>query len=150
MAQTQEQAARVVKKWRANPEAGASSTIGARMLRGTWVVAAEVAEELGCAPSVANQVRATLEAAGYAIEREQIGGTNGYRYRVPKGGGPRRPRAVERAVAHEEAGHTHPQLGAVLTVRALVMDERGRLVMQLSNGHASWAAEVVGHTEAQP
>jgi hypothetical protein len=134
-----------VARWQAQPDSGPSAVLGTRMLAGEWTSARD-AEALGVSQSMANQVRATLVAAGYTLEtRPRPEGGNGKEHRVKAVPGPKRG-ARSKAVRAEQAGATHPQLGATLTVRALALDERGGLVVHLSNGHgAAWTAQITGH-----
>jgi hypothetical protein len=108
-------------------------------MAGDWIVVSELAEEWGIASTSVSSILGTARHAGLAVEDEKLlddGRT--HRYRVK--------RAVRR-VTHESAGVTHPQLGSTLTVRALVIESDGSLVMQLSNGTSSWACSIVAHVE---
>jgi hypothetical protein len=137
--QTHESAAATVERWQRKPGTSTASVFGSRMLRGEWVTAAEL-EESGASASNLSQITKTLKTAGYKVEHETMPGTNGaMRFRV------KAKAARKAAVEREDAGVTHPQLGAVLTVRALALDERGELVVHLSNGKAAWTATITGH-----
>jgi hypothetical protein len=136
MAGTKNDAARTVELWQENPERSITAALGVRMLAGDWVTS-EDAVELGGSPTLVTQAHQTLTAAGYSVEVGNRGG-NARQYRVKAA---RRKARVER----EDAGVTHPQLGAVLTVRALALDERGNLIVHLSNGNKAWAATITGH-----
>jgi hypothetical protein len=126
-----------VARWRTDPERSNVAMVGARILSGEWTTAAWVVNEVGAAASTLSQVAATLRAAGYKVETQSAGG-NAKAYRVKA--------AKRRAtVTAEHAGITHPQLGAVLTVRALALDEGGNLVVHLSNGSHAWTAAITGH-----
>jgi hypothetical protein len=115
------------------------------MLAGQWV-STEDARAIGAAPTIVTQVHQRLTAAGYAVEvgtREDAASRNAKQYRVKAGR--RAPAQRSTRVAREDAGVTHPQLGATLTVRALALDERGALTVHLSNGHHAWTATITGH-----
>lgn len=140
-----------VARWLASPERSVTATMGAHMLEGEWLGAREV-EELGASPSMLHQTRATLEAAGYKIEREKLPVGNGYRYRVK--GSPEAGRAKGRAPRGSLApmGSTFPPaeasappLGAVLTVRALILGTDGRTEVALTDGNGgTWTAHLTG------
>jgi hypothetical protein len=99
-------------------------------------------DALGVSGSILGQVISVLRQAGYKIERDHMGGGR-FRFRVKTGHTPAARRSTR--VAREDAGVTHPQLGATLTVRALALDERGDLTVHLSNGHHAWTATITGH-----
>jgi hypothetical protein len=129
-----------VRRWQENPERSNSAIIGGRILSGEWTTAEWVGAEVGVSHSMLSQVVTTLRAAGFKVEEKRTGTGNAKQYRVRT--------AKRRAkVDAEHAGITHPQLGAVLTVRALALDEGGNLVVHLTNGHAAWTAAITGHVE---
>lgn len=130
----------VVARWQAEPDRSVTAQLGVRMLAGEWTTAADAAE-LGGSTALMGTVVKALKNAGYTVDVASAGG-NAKRYRVK----PTRGRAKRVGVEH--AGTSHPQLGAVLTVRALALDEAGQLVVQLSNGNGSgWLAQITGHVE---
>ena len=150
-------AKRSVARW---AEAATSGTaiLGARLMLGETLTAAD-AKRLGIIGGNIGHAVTTLELAGFTVERKPLAGSaNAKSYRVSKAPAdapevkppPATPTAPARraSVKHEAAGATHPQLGAKLTVRALALDERGKLVVQLSNGSGSaWLAQITGHVE---
>ena len=144
-----------VDYWRKNPDS-ASATLGLRMLAGEWTQVDDV--PAGKSVSLLGQAVGVLRAAGYDVEQQRAptGGGNRKAFRVRQVGerrrmgvlGPPRGRMPSAPVVVENAGTTHPQLGAKLTVRALALDERGGLVVHLSNGHGgAWTARITGHVD---
>lgn len=145
MAGPQRDAAGTVERWQAGGPGSNSKTaaLGNRMMAGEWIGAPESAA-MDCSPAMLHQTRAILMDAGYEIERQPMPGSNGYRYRVK--GSPGRAALVAPVAAEGEGGAAVPPLGARLTVRALSLDERGRLVVHLSNGQGgAWTAQITGH-----
>jgi hypothetical protein len=141
MAGPQRDAAGTVERWQAGGPGSNSKTaaIGNRMLAGEWIGAPEIAD-MDCSPAMLHQTRSILMDAGYQIDRQPMPGSNGFRYRVTGSPGQAPP------VAAESEGAAVPPLGARLTVRALSLDERGRLVVHLSNGQGgAWTAQITGH-----
>ena len=139
---TADNAAATVKRWQRNAEAPTSHTavLGLRMLAGEWTSSADAIEG-GASGGLVTQVCTVLRAAGYTVQ-EQARGGNGKAFRIKP------TRGQAKAVRREQAGTSHPQLGAVLTVRALALDEGGALVVHLSNGNGSaWLAQITGHVE---
>jgi hypothetical protein len=150
--------AATVEYWNKNPDS-VVAVLGLRMLAGEWTQADDV--PAGRSKSLLGQTVGVLRAAGYDVEtmRAPTGGGNRRAFRVRQVGerktgaragllGPPRGRVASAPVAVENAGTTHPQLGAKLTVRALALDDRGHLVVHLSNGHgAAWAARITGHVD---
>jgi hypothetical protein len=131
-----ERARLVVENWRAKPDRSVTSQIGSSLLNGEWLTSHDVDEQWGGASnSMLAQVVSTLRLAGeHVVERDA--GPNGlHAYSV----------SSSQLVQRESAGVTHPQLGAVLTVRALVLDESGDLIVSLSNGSQAWSAKITGH-----
>ena len=159
MAPTEKQSARrQVNKWAAGAITG-TGILGARLMLGETLTATD-ARALGIIGGNLGHAARTLELAGWKIERADIGG-NAKSFRVSKAPAdapavtpppaqpantPNRSGGTRRNVRAEQAGETHPALGAKLTVRALALDERGRLVVHLSNGTgAAWQAMITGH-----
>jgi hypothetical protein len=136
---TQAQAAKVIAKWQADPTASMAAQLGAAIMAGEWTGTDE-ARAIGAHSSNLNQVVAVLRAAGIALAMQKRAyGAKAYRAKTTGGPGTRTK------VVAEHAGLTHPHLGAVLTVRALALDEDGELVMQVSNGTGGWLVKVTGH-----
>jgi len=144
-----------VEHWHKYPES-AAATLGLRMLAGEWTQVDDVPD--GKSGSLLGQTVGILRAAGYDVEqmRASTGHANRKAFRVRQVGerrrmgvlGPPRGRVASTPVAVEDAGKTHPGLGAKLTVRALALDDRGQLVVHLSNGHgAAWVARITGHVD---
>ena len=144
-----------VEYWKKFPNSAAAG-LGLRMLSGEWTQVDDV--PAGKSKSLLGQTVAVLRASGYDVEQQpaSTGGGNRRAFRVRQVGerrrtgllGPPRGRVARAPVAVENAGTTHPQLGATLTVRALALDERGGLVVHLSNGHGgAWTARITGHVD---
>jgi hypothetical protein len=139
MKQTQHaKAVATADKWRANPDASATATLGAALLRGQWTTRDD-AEALGVATSIVGQVVATLRAAGYDVESKPAGPSGLKAFRV--GGTP--------ATTNGHAPTaTHPPVGAKVVVKAVAMGARGALVVHLSDGNGNaWAATITGYVE---
>jgi hypothetical protein len=145
-------AAAAVKRWRADPERSGAARIGTRLLAGE-VVGASGADDAGVSPGMVGQVVRTLQTAGFTVEAERRGNAKLWHVTAEPGG--RRvsatssPSGRTRKVRGEVAGITHPPLGAKLLVRALALDERGNLLVHLSNGAGAWSARIVGHVEPE-
>jgi isoaspartyl peptidase/L-asparaginase-like protein (Ntn-hydrolase superfamily) len=132
-------AARTVAKWQAKPEATMASRLGSAIMAGEWTDV-HSARAIGAKSSNLNQVVDVLRAAGIALATQNRShGAKAYRAKAARGA------STKRTVVAEQAGLTHPHLGAVLTVRALALDEDGELVMQVSNGTGGWLVKVTGH-----
>lgn len=147
-------AATKVAGWRASPDRSASARLAAALFNGKPVSAA-AAEEMGVGPAMVSQTVGTLRDAGYTVEREHLG-NHQFQYRMtgfdlvggydpPGSTPPPEPQPEATPVAREVAGQTHPQLGDTLRVRALVLDDEGELLMQLTNGKRAWTVQVTGH-----
>lgn len=133
----EELAAMTVRKWQQGAESK-SADIGRRMLAGEWIGRGDV--DSATEATLLSQVAQKLRLAGFKIaERRTPDATDSRlkQWRVS----PDAPVKVER----ETAGLTHPELGAVLTVRALAMTDDGELAMTLSNGSQSWSAVITAH-----
>lgn len=155
---TKANARRQIGKWATEATSG-TAILGARLMLGDTLTAAD-AVAVGVIGGNLGHAARTLELAGWKIERADIGG-NAKSFRVSKAPAdaptvtpppaqpantPNRSGGTRRNVRAEQAGETHPALGAKLTVRALALDERGRLVVHLSNGTgAAWQAMITGH-----
>ena len=134
----EELAAMTVRRWQQGAESH-TADMGRRMLAGEWIGRDEV--EPGAA-TMLSQVVAKLRLAGFKVaERRTPGATDSRLKQWQVNPDLHAPVRVER----EAAGLTHPELGAVLTVRALAMTDDGELAMTLSNGSQSWSAVITAH-----
>ena len=124
-----------VELWLADPNRSLTATMGAGMLRGQWLSSVD-AEELGSSGAVLGQVRRTLKEMATSCSSATPGPADDglHRQATPQG---------LKTVTREQAGDTHPHLGATLTVQALALVD-GELVMSLSNGTGSWMVKVTG------
>lgn len=143
-------------------------------------ITSQTAIDLGVDPALTSQITREMESAGYQVLRRSIprpGRPPMVEFRLysttpadPPSRPPRPPnrraagdkagdnrsrretasQAAFEVVEVERAGVTHPNLGETLTVRGLVLDPGGDLVMYLSNGSTSWQVRVVGHVQSQP
>jgi hypothetical protein len=151
---TKATATATVKRWRADPERSGAARIGTRLLAGEQVGQSGAADA-GVSPGMVGNVVRTLQTAGFTVEAERAGNAKLWRVTAEPGGRRARGAAVEppsgrsRKVRGEVAGVTHPPLGATLLVRALALDERGDLLVHLSNGAGAWSARIVGHVEPE-
>lgn len=121
------------------PEASFPAWLAHALVSGQSVSVID-ADDDGKSRSMVSMVVTTFRAAGYDISRELHDGIPHYSV----GHGP-----VVKAkgrVPDDAFAATHPSLGAVLTVRALSLDDDGELVAHLSNGNgSSWVATITGH-----
>ena len=138
LTQGDDQAVALVSKWASDPDASKASRIAAALMSGEWLTAAETAERFECASSMLSQGVQIMRRAGLNVVSRPAGTSGLMSYSVDSS----RPARRSKRVDDEQAGVTHPNLGAVLTVRALVLDSQGDLVMQLSNGKGSCAVKV--------
>lgn len=114
-----------------------TAKVGRKFLAGQWVTRDDVLA-VDMNTSNLTQIVNRLREAGYVVEEEQVNGSNAKRWRVVDNSAPV-------PVKREVHGHTHPDLGSVLTVRALVMNDDGELAMSLSNGARNWTVVITGH-----
>ena len=137
-----------VDKWLAKPERSVSATLGARLLAGETLTATD-AEALGVGGSLLTQAVGVLAAAGYKVDRRHLGHhVFEYSVREPLGDRAARDRAAPRAERRAAPAKTHPNLGDMLRVRLLVLDEDGEVTIQLTNGSSAWAAKITGQLGA--
>lgn len=133
-----------VQKWKENPEASVTSVVASRILDGTWTGSAEV-EEQGANPSILTPIKKTLILAGYHIEERTPEGmpANAREYRV-NGNAPRR-----RTVGRERTGTTHPEVGSMVLVRAVAIDETGELALTIAGNAGAWNVRIIAHMEGE-
>ena len=130
----QELAAATVARWKAGADSH-TADLARRMFAGEWIGRDEVVAE-GASGAILGQIRKTLRNAGIKVEeRRTPGATDGRlrQYRVTNA-----TPAAKRTVKREPGGGLHPELGSVLTVRALGLTDHGELSMQLANGSHVW------------
>lgn len=141
----EELAAATVVRWQQSGAKTVTAKLGRRMLKGDWT-SRDDALKLGGSIALLSQVCMKLRQAGYEVEGAPVGDGAHQRlmqYRVA--GKAQGPPAKSEVVKREVKGLTHPELGSVLTVRALAMTDDGELAMQLSNGTQMWSATITGH-----
>lgn len=123
-----------VSFWLAHPDASIRARLASDMFR--RFVGQHDAKALGASNSIFAQTVNLVRDAGFSLDEEPrpYGGT-AYRVRT----GP--------PITTTRPGTAHPELGAVLTVRALALSADG-LVVQLSAGNGSgWTAVITGYVE---
>jgi hypothetical protein len=136
-----------IASWRAKPDASIHARLATALLAGETLdrnspLLAEVN------PSNLSQVAMVFKTANYDVILERVTGGTGKQYRLNEPSGPKSHNISRRQpVRREVAGLTHPGIGDVLTVRALLMEDDGALTMQLSNGHGAWLVQVTGHVD---
>lgn len=129
---------RRVAMWRENPERSLTAVLGLRMIDGEWVGPSALEEE-GANKSGFTPIIKTLRGAGYALEDRvpEAGPGNAREYRVAAS------KARRTTVRNEQRGVTHPEVGSMLRVRAVIAEDDGRLLVHLTNGTGAWTVQIM-------